>query len=250
MEPPPPPSSSSTTTPTPTPSFPHLTILPPSQTHPFTTPQKKITTGADLPHFLSSLAYRDLGLFILQLNRALCPRKPSANSPPSQIRTFPLHTAHATNATDATAGEPTLVARLRAVLRELERLMDEAPPEKGPRRFGNVSFRRWHALLRERVDGLLLGGCLRGLPGGGWERWGLEEEAWTEVRGYFVGGFGSEQRLDYGTGHELSFLAFLGGLWKLGLFRKDVDGDVDVDGERGAGDGEMERHLVLGVFEA
>ncbi|KAH6842798.1 hypothetical protein B0I37DRAFT_448207 [Chaetomium sp. MPI-CAGE-AT-0009] len=229
--PPPPPTSSSTSTLTSAP-FPRLAILTPSKTHPFSTPQKKITTGADVPHFLSSLAYRDLGIFILQLNRALCPRKPSSSSTPttpSQIRTFPLNTRG--------PDEPTLVTRLRAVLQELERMIDDAPPEKGPRRFGNVSFRRWHALLRERVD-LLLGGCLLMLPGGVWEQWGPGGGALDEVRAYFVGGFGSEQRLDYGTGHELSFLAFLGALWKLGLF-----------GSGGVGDGEVERHLVLGVFE-
>ncbi|CAD6499782.1 BgTH12-03895 [Blumeria graminis f. sp. triticale] len=33
-----------------------------------------------------------------------------------------------------------------------------------------------------------------------------------------MGSFGSSQRLDYGTGHELSFLAFLGSIWKLGGF--------------------------------
>jgi serine/threonine-protein phosphatase 2A activator len=32
---------------------------------------------------------------------------------------------------------------------------------------------------------------------------------------YFLGGFGSGQRLDYGTGHELSFAAFLCALFLL-----------------------------------
>ena len=58
-----------------------------------------------------------------------------------------------------------------------------------------------------------------------------------ELRAYLLGGFGSAQRLDYGTGHELSFLAFLGCLWKLGAF---------TDGKAG---GEIERHFVLGVLE-
>jgi len=33
--------------------------------------------------------------------------------------------------------------------------------------------------------------------------------ALMEITPYFVGAFGSGQRLDYGTGHELSFAAFL-----------------------------------------
>lgn len=62
-------------------------------------------------------------------------------------------------------------------------------------------------------------------------------DALEEVGSYLLGGFGSDQRLDYGTGHELSFLAFLGCLWKLGYFQ---------DGEQ---DGQIEREIVLHVFE-
>jgi serine/threonine-protein phosphatase 2A activator len=117
----------------------------------------------------------------------------------------------------------------------LEAFIDEAPPEQGPRRFGNPAFRKWHALLEERVDGLLK----EHIPAEVFEAWGGEELVIGEVRPYFVGGFGSKERLDYGTGHELSFFAFLGCLWKLGAFGDGSD----------KGDGEVERSLVLGVFE-
>lgn len=223
MDPPPapPPSSSSSSAPSPTPSLPRLPLLPPSKTHPFRAPEKRIHTGADLPHFLSSLAYRDIGLFLLQLNRALCPRK----LPSGRVQSFPL---------DGPRHDSEVVKSLRAMLARMEDMIAEAPPEKGPRRFGNVSFRVWCALLEERGGGLLR----EGLPASLWERWG--EGAVQEVKGYLMGAFGSAQRLDYGTGHELSFLAFLGGLWKLGVFT----------GEGGEGeDGEVERGVVLGVFE-
>lgn len=62
-------------------------------------------------------------------------------------------------------------------------------------------------------------------------------KAKEEVSLYLLGGFGSVQRLDYGTGHELSFVAFLGCLWKLGFFK---------DGEQG---GEIEREIVLKIIE-
>jgi serine/threonine-protein phosphatase 2A activator len=58
----------------------------------------------------------------------------------------------------------------------------------------------------------------------------------TELEAYLTGSFGSSQRLDYGTGHELSFLAFLGCLWKLGAFPA-------------SNDGEIERAIVLGIIE-
>jgi len=86
------------------------------------------------------------------------------------------------------------------------------------------------------------GGGGGGAGGGEGEGGGGEGEmpptALDELRHYLVGAFGSAQRLDYGTGHELSFLAFLGCLWKLGGF---ADG--------GADDGEVERSIVLGVVE-
>ena len=53
-----------------------------------------------------------------------------------------------------------------------------------------------------------------------------------EIKVYLLGSFGSAQRLDYGTGHELSFVAFLGCLWKVGAFE---------DGE--------ERAIVVGVIQ-
>lgn len=58
-----------------------------------------------------------------------------------------------------------------------------------------------------------------------------------EVSAYLMGSFGSPQRLDYGTGHELSFVAFVGCLWKLGFFK---------DGQEG---GDIEREIVLNVIE-
>ncbi|KAL2127985.1 hypothetical protein VTI74DRAFT_9875 [Chaetomium olivicolor] len=229
MEPPPPPSQtptpSTTSTSSSAPSLPRLAVLPPSKTHPFTTPTKRINTGADLSHFLTSLAYRDIGIFILQLNRALCPRRTSSSSSSgSRPQSFPLN---------APRHDPDVVVKLWEMLQKVDAMIDEAPPEKGPRRFGNVSFRRWYGILEERVEGLLR----EYLPGRMWEEWG--EAVMDEVKGYFMGGWGSAQRLDYGTGHELSFLAFLGCLWKLGAF----------GGEEGKGDGEMERSVVLGVFE-
>ncbi|KAL2149335.1 hypothetical protein VTH82DRAFT_8683 [Thermothelomyces myriococcoides] len=268
MDPPPPPtkatSSPQSTTSTQAVSHPRLAVLSPSKSHPFQTPSKKINTGADLSHFLSSLAYRDIGLFILQLNRALCPRKeetPSSSDAPAESSSSSSSSSGSSSstATNTIAGgrfssknearakvrtfrldtprpaDPETVVRLRELLRAAEAIIEEAPPEQGPRRFGNVSFRRWYAILESRADELLQG-CL---PDAVREAWG--GGAVGEVKAYFLGAFGSAQRLDYGTGHELSFLAFLGCLWKLGAFRDDQGG--------GREDGEVERSVVFGVFE-
>ncbi|KFY00599.1 hypothetical protein O988_03222 [Pseudogymnoascus sp. VKM F-3808] len=123
------------------------------------------------------------------------------------------------------------------MLKTIEAIIDEAPPDTGPRRFGNISFRKWHEILASRVSSILRQHVPAeildaGSPG--------EATAEDELTSYLLGGFGSSQRLDFGTGHELSFLAFLGGLWKLGGF---TAGDEISD------DGRLERSIVLGIFE-
>lgn len=186
----------------------------------FIEPAKRINEGQDVSRFLKSQAYRDIGIFILQLNHALVPRNQPSSSLPL---TFPLSPARQSSTTPS-------IQALQRLLRTVENYVDEAPPDSGPRRFGNVSFRTWFKLLEERVDGLLdeglLGKTLKGADG-----------AKLEVARYFLGAFGSSQRLDYGTGHELSFLAFLGSLWKLGYFKD------------GGQDGDIEREIVLSVIE-
>ncbi|KAK3402204.1 Phosphotyrosyl phosphate activator protein-domain-containing protein [Sordaria brevicollis] len=325
------------------PPLPKLEILNPSssQGHRFLRPAKCINEGPDVSHFLVSKAYRDIGVWILQLNHALVPRivhkkssaapstatsttattTASTTAPPThlasepnldpipetepeqppkdalaarlqalrkkkeepreEIRTFPLPKAGLEGL--GKEAEPESIRKLQELLREVEAIIDEAPPDPGPRRFGNVSFRTWHKLLEERAEGLLRKYLPRGVL-----RWetitnddqegevkkeeerGVKEEdeegADTETEGdgdgesdkktneqkqqevvgpleelkaYFLGGFGSAQRLDYGTGHELSFMMFLGGLWKLGGF----------EGEENDEDGEVERRIVLGVVE-
>jgi serine/threonine-protein phosphatase 2A activator len=60
------------------PSFPALEVLDPSTPHSFLKPAKRINDGPDVTHFLRSQAYRDIGTFVLQLNRAMCPRRTAA----------------------------------------------------------------------------------------------------------------------------------------------------------------------------
>lgn len=184
----------------------------------FVRPVKRIHQGHDVARFLRSLAYRDIGTFVLQLNRALCPRQQPASALP---RLFPL---------PAPGSSPPSTPSIRALqhlLVDLESFVAQAPPDPGPRRFGNASFRKWHALVEHKLPDLLGAGLLG-------DRLGA---ARCEVESYLLGAFGNPQRLDYGTGHELSFLAFVGCLWKLGFFS---------DGKQ---DGDIERDIVLKVIE-
>lgn len=211
------------------PSFPRLETLDPSQPHRFIVPSKCINAGHDVDHFFVSKAYSDIGVFIMQLNRALCPRKNPSGAGPAT--TFPL--------VGGARHDPESVCKLREMLDKIAKIIDEAPPDPGPRRFGNISFRQWYNLLEERVDMLLN----EFLPAGVLDFGQVTKEAGNqnigpidELKAYFLGGFGSPQRLDFGTGHELSFLAFLGCLWKLGAFKDGTNGHI-------------ERSIVLGIFE-
>ncbi|PVH84199.1 serine/threonine-protein phosphatase-like protein 2A activator 1 [Cadophora sp. DSE1049] len=202
-----------------------LPILDSSQQHAFIKPIKRIHEGHDVPSFLTSQAYRDIGIFVMQLNIAICPRKLPE---PGQSQTWQLDSA-------ITLSEP--VQKLQGLLQCIEAIIKEAPPDTGPRRFGNVSFRKWYEILESRISELLKAH----LPTSVLDFKTTSEDGVSvldELTPYLIGAFGSSQRLDYGTGHELSFLAFLGCIWKLGGFTTTTSQD-----------GEVERSIVLGVIE-
>jgi len=201
-----------------------LAVLDTSQSHTFLKPAKRINEGHDVPHFLTTRAYSDIGTFIMQLNTAMCPRKLSESG---GSQTWQL---------DGTCALSQPVQKLQDLLQKIDSIIEEAPPDTGPRRFGNVSFRKWYEILESRVQGLLETHLPRAV---------LEVSANSdgasvleEITPYLLGAFGSSQRLDYGTGHELSFLAFLGCIWKLGGFSTEK-----------LEDGALERNLVIGVIE-
>lgn len=197
-----------------------------STAHAFEEPKKCINDGdTDLPFFLTSWGYTDITTFLLQLNISMFPQKAADSS--SKPKAFPLISSTSTFS-------PT-VQSIQALLNKLKSLIKEIPPDPGPRRFGNISFRRWHEQVEENTPQLLsehLSASVLDFPGGS------SATARDEIQAYFLGGFGSAQRLDYGTGHELSFLAFLGCLWKLGTF--DVEAPPGVE----------ERGIVIGILES
>ncbi|KAL9042065.1 MAG: hypothetical protein Q9214_003896 [Letrouitia sp. 1 TL-2023] len=193
----------------------------------FFVPIKKINEGHDVSRFLTSKAYRDIMAFVLQLNRAMFPcilRDDVANETKTHVWEL--------EPSDITFSDT--VVQLRGLLQKLNRIIDEAPPDPGPRRFGNVSFRKWYELVEERIAIMLE--CY--LPPKVLSfNSQTNVKAQDELQSYLLGSFGSSQRLDYGTGHELSFLAFLGCIWKLGGFDQSASGNE-------------ERGIILGVFQS
>ncbi|KAH8722920.1 Phosphotyrosyl phosphate activator protein-domain-containing protein [Phaeosphaeriaceae sp. PMI808] len=203
-----------------------LKILDPNQGCNFTPPVKRINDGEDVTFFLASKAYADIMTFIFQLNTAMLPRRVKNGSAHTEaVKEWVIGDSH--------IPRTPIVQNLASLLNKVTMMIDEAPPDPGPRRFGNVSFRTWYDLVRDRVRTLLE----EHLPQ---EVLAFKSTsmipARIELEAYFVGSFGSSQRLDYGTGHELSFLAFLGCLWKLGAFPE-------------SNDGELERGIVIHIIE-
>ncbi|KAL8975038.1 MAG: hypothetical protein Q9197_000734 [Variospora fuerteventurae] len=210
----------------PTMEIPKLSLLNDKHDHTFVVPIKRINEGHDVQRFLVSKAHHDIMVFVLQLNRAMFPRQLSGSDDPEvrwrtwEINSQTLPLSHA-------------VRQLQGLLDHLNAIIDVVPPDPGPRRFGNVAFRRWYEVVEARLPSLLQDF----LP----ERvlsfsQPSNVSVQAELQSYLLGALGSTQRLDYGTGHELAFLAFLGCIWKLGGFEVSSGGDE-------------ERAIVLGLIE-
>jgi serine/threonine-protein phosphatase 2A activator len=200
-----------------------LSTLDPSAPHVFTAPTKKIHDSQDVSAFLTSKAYTDIMTWLLQLNRSMFPLKLGDGTSQSW----------AINSDAIQFSAP--IRQLQRLLLSLEDIIQEVPPDTGPRRFGNISFRRWCEVVESRTPDLLKE-CLPAELLQKVSPDGHGVTAGEELKAYLVGSWGSGQRLDYGTGHELSFLAFLGGLWKLNAFPK-------------AEPGVEERAIVIGVIQ-
>ena len=204
-----------------------LQKLSPGQTHKFIIPRKRINEGQDVSAFLVSYAYRDITCFLVQLNRAMFPHQEDGTSPkPSGIKAFDSDSSHVAFSDS--------VIRVKELIEALEAMVDDVPLDLGPRRFGNIAFRKWFDLVQDRASTLLkehLPASVISFP-----HQTSTEDSLAELQAYLLGSFGSSQRLDYGTGHELSFLAFLACIWKLGGFEASKGGNE-------------ERGIVLGILK-
>ncbi|KAI6246825.1 Serine/threonine-protein phosphatase 2A activator 1 [Erysiphe necator] len=206
------------------PIFRSLALIDSPQEHIFVKPIKKINDQSHVQSFLSSPAYHDICTFILQLNFAMCPRKTSNGK--SEL--WQLDNV-------VEFSEP--IKQLQELLKHCDAIIDQVPPETGPRRFGNVSFRKWYEILESEIKSLLECYMPKSVLDCGIEA-NNSISVLDELIPYLMGSFGDPQRLDYGTGHELSFLAFLGSLWKLGAF-----------GKEGNENEAIARSIVLGIIE-
>ncbi|TPX62953.1 hypothetical protein PhCBS80983_g00224 [Powellomyces hirtus] len=167
------------------PPFAHEEVHIPSD-HQFEQPSKRITDQASLNTWLMSAAFQRLLTFCQKLNQAVQGKKVSDPCPLNET-----------------------IERILAALSLLDSWIDDIPPQESPQRFGNKAFRTWFDRLEENADKITS------------DIFPTRSAAVPELAPYFTGSFGNQTRLDYGSGHELSFLAFLACLNILDAFEEE-----------------------------
>uniref|UniRef100_A0AAR5Q2L5 Serine/threonine-protein phosphatase 2A activator n=1 Tax=Dendroctonus ponderosae TaxID=77166 RepID=A0AAR5Q2L5_DENPD len=155
-----------------------------SEDHAFVTPVKLVKTLDDMQKWDKSEAYFEYLGFIYALNDAI---RGKSNSKASE-------------------GASQNVNKICGVLNTLSLWVDQIPPVSQPQRFGNVAFKTWYGRLKEEaiqlLQDILPADIYRAIP---------------EIMVYLEEGFGNATRIDYGTGHEISFVMFLCSLFKIGF---------------------------------
>jgi serine/threonine-protein phosphatase 2A activator len=169
----------------------------------FRTPEKHIDDlFADLGQFASSPGGKDILGFILALN--------------SSVQGITITEG-------LQADESVFTKELCSVLVEFKRWIAEIPPQVQEQRFGNKSFRTWIDRVAQNIER-----CLENILLADIHAADVKEECRGKIpRGlvnelvpYILASFGDRVRIDYGTGHELNFIALLCCLSKIGLFGK------------------------------
>ncbi|KAJ3144983.1 Serine/threonine-protein phosphatase 2A activator 2 [Irineochytrium annulatum] len=147
----------------------------------FRVPTRAILSKDDLERWQGSPVYAEFVGYIERLNAAAKNKTLSADVPQSET-----------------------VKAIQHVLDIVESWVTEIPPvDNAKSRFGNVSFQTWYDRLKENCVSLISPIV-------------TDPDAAKEVSTYLLNSFGNRTRIDYGTGHEAHFIAFLLCLDKLG----------------------------------
>ena len=160
-----------------------------SDQHVYEEPTKRINDMGSLARFQSSPCAMDLTMFIVETQKA--------------VKSTKMTETHLT---------PNLQP-LADWLDHLNALMDEVPPIEQPMRFGNKAFKTWIEKVNETLDSHLTKMIETANP-----NFTQTQNAIKELRAYLLESFGSNERIDYGTGHELNFFVFLYCMCKIGVY--------------------------------
>ena len=167
---------------------PPLPAPPDLQKYKFRHPARKILSSADHERFLKSPAYDLILSFIFHLSESAADTKISSLDPD--------HSS-------------TLIKSLLNVLKCISSLIEVHPAkDQGTSRFGNPAFRDF------------LDDVGTQLPEYHKDLGIYQTGAVNELSAYLLNAFGSRERIDYGSGHELSFVTWLLCLNRLSLLKE------------------------------
>ncbi|XP_010543879.1 PREDICTED: serine/threonine-protein phosphatase 2A activator-like [Tarenaya hassleriana] len=153
----------------------------------FECPVKRIHSPDDIRRFHESASGKNFLGFVVALSESIRGHKISD----------PCHVS------------PT-VAAIVSILEAMVQWIDEIPPAQQSSRYGNVSYRTWHERLDEKGELLMLGFLPEEFKG-----------STVEIVPYFSDSFGNASRIDYGTGHETNFAAWLYCLARMGIIKEE-----------------------------
>ncbi|CAH1423655.1 unnamed protein product [Lactuca virosa] len=153
----------------------------------FQTPTKIIHSEDDIRRFRDSATSKNYLGFVVALSESIRGHKISD----------PCHMS------------PTITSII-SILQTLLQFADEIPPLQQSARYGNLAYRDWHSRMTENADSL----TLQFLPAD-------LNSATVEITPYFTDSFGNASRIDYGTGHETNFAAWLYCLARLGIIKEE-----------------------------
>lgn len=148
-------------------------------------PSRAIFVQRDLHHFLGSPAQQMILVFVKHLNESVKGKKISSSYEVSPN-----------------------VRKAVDLIEKIASWIDEIPPISQPMRFGNKAFRTFYDRVVDKTFAMqenMLPDELRGSV--------------VELAAYLGDSFGNRVRIDYGTGHETSFIVWMCCLHKLGFFK-------------------------------
>ncbi|KAE8238477.1 hypothetical protein A4X13_0g8494, partial [Tilletia indica] len=185
--------------------FPSAQDLPPA-------PRKRILTPTHLAHFLTSQTHTDLLSFLRQGAASIV-----GVQVPADVHTPEPSPAPAADESD---GKRTGIQSALALLNTVASILASHPPHaqnqggtlgsgsaSAQGRFGNPTFRNFHAEISARSDELhsQFFHQLRDGEGDDEEEKRWKKVARAELKAYFDEAWGNARRIDYGSGMELNF---------------------------------------------
>lgn len=192
----------------------------------WTYPQKKIYSAMDIPAFHRSTAISRLNGIISLICESISGLDVPPNALDDTLVDFRYQKPQNGGKMDAPptfnkeVNQSNCSATTRSIMKildEFAELKNETPALEGPRRYGNLACRDWHDKLTSNIDRILKGAFYDQFKDESSKQ--ALEGFCNEIKYYLLGSFGSRERLDYGTGHELSFISFLGCLVMVGFIK-------------------------------